>query len=195
MLQEEQIAEILAILRDHHPETYEHVLRVCRLCLDIGFENGLGSDDLKALGYAGLLHDIGKTQIPLDILTKTGGLDSQEMIVMRGHVRRGFLELDDLKSGIMKSIIAAHHEFSIHPYPRTGGQRRQTNRQSSDRREADPQIRVLAQILAVADVVDALAHRRSYKEALSKEEIAEILKREFTGEVRFLQQALHRLPD
>lgn len=193
LVQEERLSEYLDLLNDFHRETYEHILRVCLLSLDLGFENELSRLDLWYLGYAGLLHDIGKARIPRDILSTPTGLDPQEYRVVQGHVRLGFVELEDLEHGIVKEIIAAHHEFTTTPYPRDGMDRRQGVRPSGERRKTNTRIRNMAQIIAIVDIVDALIHNRSYKEAFTKKETEEILRREFTGDHKFVAQVLRRL--
>jgi len=51
----------------------------------------------------------------------------------------------------------------------------------------------MAQIIAIADIVDALTHKRSYKDAFTKKETEEILRRDFTGDPKFIDQVLRRL--
>jgi len=148
---------------------------------------------LRSLGYAGLLHDIGKTKIPRNILSIPTGLDPQKNKVMQEHVRLGFMVLEDLEDGIVKEIVVAHHEFTTTPYPRNGMDRRQRVRPSGERRKTNTRIRNMAQIIAIADIVDALTHKRSYKDAFTKKETEEILRRDFTGDPKFIDQVLRRL--
>lgn len=192
LIQDEKLKEFLELLKDFHEETYEHALRVGLLSLDIGIENELSQHDLWSLGYAGLLHDIGKTEIPQEILTIPSSLVPQEYKTIQGHVRLGFLLLKSLEESMIQEIVVAHHEFTTAPYPRNGIDRREKNRASEKRRMIKPGIRKLSQIVAIVDLADALAHNRSYKEEFSKKETEEILRREFTGNHKFIEQILRR---
>jgi HD-GYP domain-containing protein (c-di-GMP phosphodiesterase class II) len=70
LVQEDKVRTLLEKLKSDQRSIYEHSLRVAILSLDLGFENQLEKPDLYYLGYAGLLHDIGKVSLPADILSK-----------------------------------------------------------------------------------------------------------------------------
>ena len=89
-------------LKAHHYETYQHSLRVGLLSIDLGYENFDLEEDLKILGSAGLLHDIGKLKVPLSILTKEAELTEEERTILSAHPRWGFLELKEPESGAVK---------------------------------------------------------------------------------------------
>jgi HD-GYP domain-containing protein (c-di-GMP phosphodiesterase class II) len=193
LLQDDRLGQYLDFLANHHRETYLHTLRVCSLSLDLGLENNLDTPTLMNLGHASLLHDIGKALIPKDLLAKTTGLDSLEQQIMREHVRLGFHLLDEFKPDIVKQIVAGHHEFSRFPYPRSGSERRQAPRASEPRRNRNPTIDRAVQILAIADMSDALVQPRAYKNAFTKERTETTLRREFTGDPDLIDQVLRRL--
>src|SRR3989338_1502736 len=67
---ENRIKKYLEALQDYSPHTLEHSFRVALLCVDLGSENELGEREVLLLGYGGLLHDIGKLQVPLEVLDK-----------------------------------------------------------------------------------------------------------------------------
>lgn len=146
----------LNLLANHHQETYFHTLRVCSLSLDLGLENGLQPPLIDYLGYASLLHDIGKTLVPRNLLTKSTGLNSLEQQMMREHVRLGFRVLEKFEPAIVKEIVVGHHEFSNAPYPRNGYDRRKTTRYPNRRKRHQASVDRAIQILAVADMFDAL---------------------------------------
>jgi two-component system response regulator RpfG len=144
------------------------------------------------LGYAGLLHDAEKVTIPLGVLSKKSPFDTGETEIVREHPRLIFEKLQDFESDIIKQIVVAHHEYKQNPYPRKGNDRRTTNRATPDRRQHKVRVHSLAQIVAIADMYDALASPRSYKAALSRGATEKVLRQQFTGAPKYIDQALQR---
>ena len=192
LVKEEKVLTLLEKLKSDQRSIYEHSLRVAVLSLDLGFENQLDQPDLYYLGYAGLLHDIGKVSLPADILSKRTVLNSSDRASLNEHARLGFLALESFEPEIVKQIVVAHHEFQKIPYPRNGIDRRKAERSTPGRRSNRFQIAALAQIVAAADMFDALTSQRSYKEALSKSDSETILREQFTGEALYIDQVLRR---
>jgi len=195
LVQEDKIRTLLEELKSDQRSIYEHSLRVAVLSLDLGFENQLDQPDLNHLGYAGLLHDIGKASLPAEILSKGTALNSTERAILNEHARLGFLALESFKPEIVKQIVVAHHEYQKIPYPRSGIDRRKTGRGTPGRRSNKSQVGALAQILAAADMFDALTSQRSYKEALSKSDTETTLREQFTGDALYIDQVLRRYAD
>ena len=189
---EPALGEYLGALENMDIEIYRHSQRVCLLSLDLGIENGIGAPEINHLGIASLLHDIGKTRLPRDLLSKAESLDSEEFMLVRGHVRLGFIALAEIKPDTIKEVVVAHHEFSNHPYPRDGRDRRQRVRSSADRRGHKPLVRQMTEIVAVADMADALSSKRAYKQEFTPGAIAAILQSEFRGDVWLVEQVLRR---
>ncbi len=137
--------------------TSDHCRRLSYFSVELGIRLGLGRNELLALHRGGYLHDIGKIGIPDSILNKRGELSSEEWEIMRGHVIRGEEICRPMKSlAPVLPIVRYHHE-------RWDG----TGYPDGLRREEIP---LLARILQIADVYDALTSERSYKKALSVEE-------------------------
>lgn len=200
LIADAQISELLARLRDYHAETYHHSERVCLLSLDLGIQLRLSPSDLWYLGRASLLHDIGKLEIPSEILDKPTALTASEIKVMRHHVRLSFWAIQSMERDlpayeIVKKIAVAHHEFSTTPYPRDGTDPKQIALATSDRRKTDQSIHYLSQIVAIADMTDALRNVRSYKRGFSRTEIEYILRREFRGDPTLVDYAIWRLTE
>ncbi|MBI2146388.1 HD domain-containing protein [Candidatus Woesearchaeota archaeon] len=193
ILHDPQITYLVGQLQSHHLESYEHSLRVGALAVDVGYENTLAREQLLMLGRAAVLHDIGKRDIPYCILGKEGPLTNPERKRMDAHVRAGFRALaaasDDT---LVRKILVQHHEYQQRPYPRHGPDRRDVSRATLERRSSDAAVLCLAQMLAAADVFDALAHRRSYKEPLPKETIERIFQEEYRGSKLYAEQVLRR---
>jgi len=125
----------------------------------------LDQSALAALYRGGYLHDVGKVGIPDSILFKPGKLTAQEWVVMRSHPVRGEEICRHLKSlGPILPIIRHHHErWDGSGYP--DGLRGQ-------------QIPLLARIVQVADIYDALTNPRPYKQAFSSEEAIGVIEEE-----------------
>jgi putative two-component system response regulator len=145
--------------------TSDHCRRLSYFSVELGIRLGLGRNELLALHRGGYLHDIGKIGIPDAILNKTGELTEEEWRIMRGHVIRGEEICRPMKSlSAVLPIIRHHHEkWDGTGYP--------------DRIKGKD-IPLLARILQIADVFDALSSERSYKKALSMEQACRQLEKE-----------------
>jgi PAS domain S-box-containing protein len=135
------------------PYTAGHQHRVTDLALAIAHELGLSDDECEALRAAGLTHDIGKLGIPAEILSKPGKLAPIELALIREHPQAAYSILADAPfPGPVAEIVLQHHErLDGSGYPRA---------------LAGDQILREARILAVADVVEAMASHRPYRPAL-----------------------------
>ncbi len=192
LLQEKNIKGLIVSLKVHHQETYKHSLRVGLLCIDLGYDNCLNKSDLTDLGFAGLLHDVEKTKIPIEVLSKNGSLSHSEKVLVEQHPRLVFEGLRDLGFDTVREIVVAHHEFQNNPYPRDGQEQREIVRSTPERRKNDITISDLAQIVAVVDMYDALVNSRAYKKGLSKNKTCEILQKQFTGDEKYIKQIIQR---
>jgi putative two-component system response regulator len=149
--------------RDSH--TGRHCQRLAVASVMLGEALGLSKPELTALYRGGYLHDIGKIAIPDSILFKTGVLDSDEWTIMRSHSVRGEEICRPMRSlWPVLPIIRNHHERwdgSGYPDGMVG--------------EETP---LLARILQVADIYDALTTQRPYKLALSPQESLAVMEDE-----------------
>ncbi len=138
------------------PYTAGHQQRVSRLAVVMGRHLSLPSEDLTALRYASLLHDIGKIRIPVSILNRTGQLLPAEMEMIKIHPQVGHEILSPIPfPWPVAAIVLQHHEkCDGSGYP--------------GRLHAE-QIRPEARILTVADVVEAESSYRPYRPALGVE--------------------------
>lgn len=145
--------------------TAGHNYRVALYALKLAEEMGLSSSQLRAIAQGGLVHDIGKIYIPDGILNKAGRLTQEERSVIEAHPVSGFDICKRL--GFMTdelAVIRSHHEKwdgSGYPDGLTG-----------------ENIPLVARIIAVADVYDALTSSRAYRHAMSHDEAMEILLKE-----------------
>jgi hypothetical protein len=150
------------VVEARDPYTSGHEERVATLARQIAIEMGLSGEEADGVEIAGLVHDIGKLSVPAEILTKPAALSEVEMRLVREHSRSGY----DILKGIsfawpVADIVLQHHE-------RMDGSGYPNGTEGAD-------ILVPARILAVADVVEAMASHRPYRPALGLEAaIAEI---------------------
>ena len=149
------------------PYTMGHCERLSRTAVSLGRALGLGTDDLHALHRGGYLHDIGKVGVPDSVLLKPAPLTAEESALMRRHPEIGdslCAPLQSLRS--VRPIILSHHErIDGSGYP---------NGLRGDN------VPLLAQIVGIVDVYDALTSRRPYRDALSHDEA-----------VRFMMEETH----
>lgn len=143
--------------------TYEHSINVCIMSVILGIGLGLNDEELKKLSQAALLHDIGKTAIPIDILNKPGKLNDEEYEEMKNHSKYGYnllKENEDIASTVRNAIFSHHENEDGTGYPRqlTGDK-----------------IHKFAKIIHVADVYDALTAKRAYKEPINPADALEFL--------------------
>lgn len=146
-------------------ETGQHCQRLAALSVALGTALGLQEDDLLALYRGGYLHDIGKIAIPDSILFKRGVLNEEEWLVMRAHTLKGEAICRRMRSlAPVLPIIRNHHEkWDGSGYPDG---------------LAGEHIPLLAQILQLADIYDALTSRRSYKSAYAADEAVAVMQKE-----------------
>lgn len=109
----ENFTDIIQLM--HYPDfdsyTVGHSVRVATLAVHLGDRLGLPDEELLALGAAGLLHDVGKSKIPEEILFKPGRLDQEEFAIMKSHARLGAEILMEHKTTTPMDVAAAwgHH--------------------------------------------------------------------------------------
>lgn len=146
------------------PYTAGHQHRVACIACDIAKKIGLSEDQIEGVNMAGLMHDIGKIIIPTEILTKPGKLTEKEFDIIKTHPQVGYDILKKIKfPWPIADIIHQHHErMDGSGYPR--GLR-------------GKDILIEARIVAVADVVEAMASKRPYRPALGIDEALEEITR------------------
>jgi putative two-component system response regulator len=133
-----------------------HPTRVGRMSEAIARELGLGGEEVELIGLAAPLHDIGKLALPDAILTKPGALTPAEWEIVRSHTTQGARMLTGTASRILQAAeeIALYHHENWNGTGYTPGL-------------AGREIPIAGRIVTIADVFDALLHKRSYKEAWS----------------------------
>jgi PAS domain S-box-containing protein/putative nucleotidyltransferase with HDIG domain len=144
------------VVETRDPYTAGHQDKVARLAAAIAKKMNLQDEAIRGIQMAGVIHDIGKMYIPADILSKPSKLSSIEMQLINTHSQAGYDIMKDVEfPWPVARIILEHHERmdgSGYPYGRSNND-----------------ILLEARIIAVADVVDAMASHRPYRPALGLE--------------------------
>ena len=158
-----QATSAMAEVKD--PYTAGHQRRVTDLARTIATEMGLKKDQIEGIRTAGVIHDIGKISVPAEILTKPSQLTEAEFEIIKTHPQVGCDILRDIEfPWPIAQIVYQHHERmdgSGYPLGISG-----------------PEILIEARVLAVADVVEAMASNRPYRPALGIDKaLEEISKR------------------
>jgi len=145
------------------PYTAGHQKRVQDLALAIARELGVDSEQMEGIKFAGIIHDIGKIAVPSDILAKPGNISKMEYEVIKSHSLVGYELLKKIEfPWPIAEIVYQHHEkIDGSGYPRG---------------LAGDDILLEAQILAVADVMEAMVSHRPYRAALGLEKSLLIMK-------------------
>lgn len=170
-----EVAKDLANLRDF--ETGAHLERMARnsraIARRVAEKHGLNDEFVEHVYFFAPLHDVGKVGIPDEILLKPGKLEPAERDVMRTHVDKGVRIIETIlgdfnlaqlpNCSILRNIVLCHHEFldgSGYPQGLKGDE-----------------IPLEARIVTVADIFDALMHRRPYKRQWTFEQAIDELRR------------------
>jgi len=158
------LGQILAV-KLYENLTYCHSVNVATLSLLIGKQIGLDQAATSALAEAALLHDIGKTRIPLEILKKPSALDKRERRMMEAHTTHGaeiLVEVDGLRPLTPTVALEHHRGVDGSGYPDLG-------------EVAVPHF--LSQLVAVADIYEAMTGARSYQDPAMPEQACLVLAR------------------
>lgn len=153
----------LTLIKNFDEYTYTHSVNVCVIALAIADALGLSGPEKTEIGVAGLLHDVGKTQLALDLIRKPGKLTPAEFDEIKKHPEEGFVLLGKMAHIRPDSayMVREHHmRYDRQGYPGLGPEY-----------VVHPQ----SQIIAVADCYDALTTMRSYQAAKAPLEALEIM--------------------
>ncbi len=146
----------LTTLREFDEYTFVHSVNVSILSVALGRRLGLTKPQLLDLGLAALLHDIGKSRVPLDLLNKRGSLDDRERAILQTHPWQGVLSMFAMPTGsarpwrAMTTAYEHHMRIDLTGYPKPLRPRRLT---------------LYSKIIAVADGFDAATTTRVYQDA------------------------------
>jgi len=155
-LMEDVVDGLVSAIEMRDPYTAGHQKRVAELACEIGEQMGLSKDKLNGLRIAALVHDIGKINVPSEILSKPGKLSEMEFEIIKSHAEAGYqvLKSIDFPWPIAQIVLQHHEKLDGSSYPQG--------------LKAD-EILLEARIICVADVIEAMSSYRPYRPALGLE--------------------------
>ena len=141
----------LARLKTADDYTYMHSVAVCALMIALARQLDLDEELTQRLGIAGLLHDLGKALMPMDVLNKPGKLTDEEFAIIKTHPEEGYklLLASTGADDIALDVVLHHHE--------------KTDGSGYPKRLKNEEISLHAKMGAVCDVYDAITSNRPYK--------------------------------
>jgi len=148
----------------HTPGAYAHSRRVARLAASTAKQLCLPREDVTRVRRAGAFHDIGKVEVPIEVLNKPGPLTDEEFEVVKRHATAGARMIAESGDERLAAMVRHHHErYDGGGYPDG---------------LAGEEIPIGARIVAVADTFDAVTSARPYRPAMSPGEALLLLRRE-----------------
>jgi len=167
------LINILNLLK-HDYYTYNHSLDVSAYTITFTnqlFIEGIIKDKnlIELYGHGGFLHDIGKRKVPISIINKAGPLDSKEWTIMKNHTIYGYEILKNLnikEKEIIEASLFHHEHFDGSGYPMS---------------ISSEKIPLVAKIVSICDVFDALTTKRPYAGVMDPDEALRLMKHEMKG--------------
>lgn len=168
------------ILLENDPILFQHLSKVMAIATNIAVKMELPNETLEVVRRGALLHDIGKLQIPHNLLYKLGKLDNQEWELLKLHpilganILKTYFSKANLTgfNEIVQAVYYHHERYDGHGYP--------DGLRGSD-------IPLAARIITLADAYDAMTTDRPYRQALTKEaairEIIQCIETQFDPEI------------
>jgi HD domain len=162
------LTRLAAALERKDLYTHGHSRRVSRHSCRTALELGITLDDIEELGQAAALHDVGKIQVPDEVLRKAGPLTIEERLRVQEHAEIGAQLVSTLGSDRIAGAVLHHHErWDGGGYPRGLA------------REAIP---LFARVIAVADSFDAMTSTRPYRDGMSRDQALDALRQGAGGQ-------------
>lgn len=164
ILSHEASIKSLIKVSSHDYYTYTHSVDVGIYAIGLASHLGYSHESVKNLGYAALMHDIGKSKVPLAIINKKGKLSEAEFEEMKKHPIHShdlLLFYGETNQDVLEGVLQHHEKRHGNGYPG------KINHHS---------INDFAKIIQIADIFSALTAKRSYKEAYSSFEALKIMK-------------------
>ena len=145
----------LTNMKERDEYTSIHCLNVCIMAVSFGRSVGMSKSELEVIGLGGLLHDLGKMRVPLEILNKPSKLTYDEFEIMKTHPMEGFNMLEE-QGGLPREvldIVKHHHE--------------RRNGKGYPSQLGGDEINNMTRMVAIVDVYDAITSDRCYHDAIT----------------------------
>lgn len=164
-----QVFDILSNLAPSDEPVYHHSINVAIIAVMLGRWLDMPQEELNQLALSGILHDVGKLNIPPATLNKTGKLTDEELTTVHNHVKYGYNILKDQQQldPRIKDAALYHHE--------------RCDRSGYPFRMAPERIPEFAKLIAIADVYDAMTSTRTYRKSFCPFEVIQIFDSEGLG--------------
>lgn len=156
----------LSRIRRRDEYTSEHCVNVGLLAINFGRHLGYVEEDLNRIGLAGMLHDVGKTMTPLDVLHKEGTLTQDEFEIMKAHTTEG------------RNILMAHRDVSPGAVDVAWGHHEAMDGSGYPRKVKSAAISQITRIVTLCDVYDAITSDRCYRRGQPSLRALDIMNRE-----------------
>lgn len=169
--------ELLLRLRGYHPDSFAHSLRVAATIDAVLEGRPFGKIPHEAVTLAAFLHDVGKHVIPLRLLDKDGPLTVEERDAVKPHALQSYIAIEPYDL-LVAQLAGGHHLYQRDAYGHEGA------------RNVPWDAAVGQQVIAVADVVDALGSKRSYKPAWPRDMVRSTLISERNHSPFFIDRVL-----
>ncbi len=159
----EAIAVDISTLKISDEYTFKHSVDVATMAMIVARQHGLNDKEVYEIGIAGLLHDLGKSKIPNEVLNKPGRLDDEEFAIMKQHSVYGYeilKEKEGYSPAVLLGVLQHHEKMNGMGYPMG---------------VTSEKMHLFARILSVVDIYDALVTERSYKKAFSQRDAVEMI--------------------
>ena len=157
------VAVDISALKVSDEYTFKHSVDVATMSMIVGRKYGLNDKQVYEIGITGLLHDIGKSKIPNEILNKAGKLTDEEFELMKQHSVFGYHILEskeDLSKEVKLGVLQHHEKANGGGYPM---------------KVTAEKITLFARIISIADIYDALVTERPYKKPFSPRDAVEMI--------------------
>ena len=157
------VAVDIGALKVSDEYTFKHSVDVATMAMIVARKYGLNDNQVYQIGIAGLLHDIGKSKIPNEILNKAGKLTDDEFTIMKMHSTYGYHILEpkkDISQEVKLGVLQHHEKMNGKGYPM---------------QVTGEKIHLFSRIISVADIYDALVTERPYKKPFSPRAAVEMI--------------------
>lgn len=157
------IAVDIGMLKVSDEYTFKHSVDVATIGMVIAKKHGMSQKQVHDIGIVGLLHDLGKSQIPNEVLNKAGKLTDKEFAIMRNHPVLGYnilKEKRNISEEVIQGVLQHHEKMNGKGYPLG---------------LKGEQISPYARIISVADIYDALVTERPYKKPMTQRDAVEMI--------------------
>jgi len=163
----------LTNIKNYDEYTLNHSINVCILAVALGRRLGLSREELSDLGVSAFLHDLGKLEVPKEILEKPALLNNEERTIVEGHVHEGAERLIELKSARRLPLRAVQVALKHHLKVDMSGYPKYVRKKT---------ISLFSKIVKIVDYFDAITTKRVYRpKALTREEALSMM-REKSGD-------------